>query len=282
MQLAQAAAEELRVPLEQIRDGARRHGHLPERRHDGRQRHDAANGAGRAAGGRGRSQIAASSGRPRSGDVEADAIEARDGKVIDAASDQSIDVRRAGEGRRACRSGLPQPAPGDVQLTPVAEWKTLGTEQPAPLARDKVTGPASVSVRYQAAGHAVRQSAAVAEVSREADVGRSCAGEGDGRIVVALQDGEFVGVVGADRVRRRASDRGRRENGEVGAKSRCRRATSCTTICANMPMAACRTIRLPTESRRRRNRCRRRTRSPTCSTRRWSRGRQWPSGRTAN
>ena len=57
-ELAQAAAEELRVPLSQIRMVLGDTGLVPNDGTDGRQRHDAADGAGRAAGGGGRAAAA--------------------------------------------------------------------------------------------------------------------------------------------------------------------------------------------------------------------------------
>ena len=85
-ELAQAAAEELRVPLSMIRMTLGDTGILPERRDDCRQRHDAANRARRAAGGRGRSADARRVGRRRSGRSSPDEVEVHDGKIMHAAS----------------------------------------------------------------------------------------------------------------------------------------------------------------------------------------------------
>ena len=80
-QIAQAAAEELRVPFEQGSRGARRHGHVPERRHTA--------GSGTTPRTVPAVRQAAAAIRQllvehaaEKWDVEADAVEVRDGKIV--------------------------------------------------------------------------------------------------------------------------------------------------------------------------------------------------------
>jgi isoquinoline 1-oxidoreductase len=67
------------------------------------------------------------------------AVEMRDGKIVHAASKRSCGyadlARNAGAGRQ-----FQQAIPSDISLTPVKEWKVLGTPIPRPAGHDIVTG----------------------------------------------------------------------------------------------------------------------------------------------
>ena len=95
-----------------------------------------------------------------------------------------------------------QSIPDDVTLTPVDEWKVLGTSVPRPNRRDLVTGAHQFPSDLVAAGHAVRQGAAAADLRCElmsVDLGPAKAMKG----VVAVQDGIVRGRGGAHDVPRR-------------------------------------------------------------------------------
>ena len=192
-ELAQAAAEELRVPFEQIKMVLGDTGICPN---DGT---TAGSGttprtvpAVRQAAAAVRKLLSERAAEKWS--TKADKIEARDGKIIDAAAGHEATYVELAKDEELTKR-LAQPAPGDVQLTPMTEWKTLGEEYGAPLARDKVTGrhqyPSDIKRPGMLYGKVLRSPKYRAKLT-SVDLGPAKAMEG----IVAVEDGEFVGVVG--------------------------------------------------------------------------------------
>jgi isoquinoline 1-oxidoreductase len=126
--------------------------------------------------------------------IKADKIEARDGKVIDAAAGHEATYVELAKDKELAKR-LAQPAPGDVPLTPVTEWKALGEEHAAPLARDKITGrhqyPSDVKRPGMLYGKVLRSPKYRAKLT-SVDLGPAKAMDG----IITVEDGEFVGVVG--------------------------------------------------------------------------------------
>ena len=227
-QLAQAAAEELRVPLEQDSRGAGRHEHCAERRQHGRQRHDAANRAGRAAGGGGDATIARGSG----------------GETVGRRAERGRSSRRQNRARRVesiadvmprsprtkrWRRSLRQQTPSRHRADAGRRVESAGHRAAGAGGRDKVLGrhqyPSDIKRPGMLYGRVLRSPKYRGEVG----VGRSCAGEGDGRTSSRCR----TASLSAWRRRRRSppsrrSKRSRKRRS--GKRSRCRRATSCTTI----------------------------------------------------
>src|SRR5262245_53510898 len=71
--------------------------------------------------------------------VESAAVHTRDGRIVHADSKQSLSYADVVKDE-ALAEKFAAAAPRDMPLTPVAKWTTLGTEQQAPAARDKVLG----------------------------------------------------------------------------------------------------------------------------------------------
>ena len=84
--------------------------------------------------------------------------------------------------------------PAGIQLAPVAEWKVLGTEQAAPLGRDKVTGrhqyPSDIKRPGMMYGAMLRSPTYNGKLV-SVDTGPAKAMDG----VIVVEDDEFVGVV---------------------------------------------------------------------------------------
>ena len=125
--------------------------------------------------------------------VEPDTVDASEGKITHQASGRVLTfVEVAKDEEFAKRLG--QPAAG-VSLTPVANWKTLGTDQAAPTARDKVLGrheyPSDTKRPDMLYGKVLRSPKYRAKLL-SVDLAPAKAIEG----IVAVQDGDFVGVVG--------------------------------------------------------------------------------------
>src|SRR3954452_7279309 len=125
--------------------------------------------------------------------VEPGTVELRDGKLVHAPSNRSITLVGAAKDSELA-SELKKPASKRVSVTPVAQWKTLGVEHEAPAARDKVLGqhkyPSDVKRPGMMYGRVLRSPQYRAKLL-SVDVAPARAMEG----VVAVQDGEFVGVV---------------------------------------------------------------------------------------
>ena len=129
-------------------------------------------------------------------------------------------------------------------MTPVAEWKTLGKPQAAPAARDKVTG------RHQYPSDMKRPGMLYGSVLRSptyrgklvsVDLAPAKAMEG----VVAVQDGEFVGVAAPTSFAagKAIEAVAKTANGKTSPHAVERRAVR---LSARAMPAACRRIRLPT------------------------------------
>ena len=137
-ELAQAAAEELRVPLSVIRMTLGDTGTCPN---DGT---TAGSGttprtvpAVRQAAAAVRQLLVEST--AKKWQVEPNDVEVHDGKLVHAASKRSTSYVEAAKDEELAKE-LAKPAASGAKVTPVPQWKTLGTEQKAPAARDKVTG----------------------------------------------------------------------------------------------------------------------------------------------
>jgi isoquinoline 1-oxidoreductase len=124
--------------------------------------------------------------------IERSAIELRDGTLADPASNRTTAYADIAKDE-ALAEKLAQQTPSNIELTPVSEWKVLGTEQTAPAARDKVLGrhhyPSDISREGMMYGRVLRSPAYRAKLT---SVELAPAKEFDG--VVPVQDGEFVGL----------------------------------------------------------------------------------------
>src|SRR6267142_5714058 len=72
-------------------------------------------------------------------EIEAKDCEVRDGKVIHAASKRSLSYADLAKDKEAMKA-FDQPIPSGVTITPIKEWKVLGTPAPRPNGHDIVTG----------------------------------------------------------------------------------------------------------------------------------------------
>jgi isoquinoline 1-oxidoreductase len=124
--------------------------------------------------------------------VNRDTVEVRDGKIVHAATRRELtyaDLASAEDGVKA----FAQTIPADVTVTPVKEWKVLGTSVPRPNRRDIVKGahryPSDIVRPGMLHGKVLRPPSYGAKL-RSIDLGPAKAMKD----VVAVQDGEFVGV----------------------------------------------------------------------------------------
>jgi len=124
--------------------------------------------------------------------VERGSVDVRDGKAIHAATQRTLtyaDLANSEDGIKA----FAQAIPSDVAVTPVAEWKVLGTSFPRPNRRDLVTGahqfPSDIVRPGMLYGKVLRPPAFGAKLL-SVDVAPAKAMKG----VVAVQDDAFVGV----------------------------------------------------------------------------------------
>lgn len=124
--------------------------------------------------------------------VEPAAVAVRDGQIVHAAGQRTVayaDLARSGDAAKA----LAQSVPEGVTLTPVAEWRVLGTSVPRPSLRDLVTGahqfPSDLSRPGMLYGKVLRAPSYGAELT-SVDLSPAKAIPG----VVAVQDGSFVGL----------------------------------------------------------------------------------------
>lgn len=192
-QLAQAAAEELRVPLNRIKMVLADTASCPN---DGT---TAGSGTTPRTVPAVRQAAAAirkllSDRAAETWSVDATAVEIRDGKFVDRGSAKSATYFELAHDEALAKQ-LGEPAPNGTQVTPVTGWKTLGEEHGAPLARDKITGrhqyPSDIKRPGMLYGRVLR---APKYRARLVSVDLAPAKAMDG--IVAVQDGEFVGVVG--------------------------------------------------------------------------------------
>ncbi|MBM4018488.1 MAG: isoquinoline 1-oxidoreductase, partial [Planctomycetes bacterium] len=122
----------------------------------------------------------------------ADAVQVRDGRILHAATGRALTYADLARGEDAAKA-FQQAAPPDVAVTPVREWKVLGTSAPRPNRRDLVTGahkfPSDVVRPGMLRGKVLRPPSYGAKLS-VVDLGPARAMKD----VVAVQDGAFVGV----------------------------------------------------------------------------------------
>lgn len=125
-------------------------------------------------------------------DVDAGAIETRDGKVVHAGSNRSLTYAEVAK-EAAAQTALSKPATGDVSVTPPAQWSVLGKDQAALSARDKVLGkhqyPSDIKRPGMLYGRVLRPEQYRAKLTT-VDLEPAKKMEG----VIAVQDGEFVAV----------------------------------------------------------------------------------------
>jgi CO/xanthine dehydrogenase Mo-binding subunit len=191
-ELAQAAAEELRVPLSQIRIVL---GDTAKCPNDGI---TAGSGttprtvpAVRQAAAAIRELLIESA--AKNWNIAKDAAKVHDGIIIDATTKRRISFAEAAKDDELAKE-LGKPAPAAVALTPVSHWEILGTEHKALAARDKVLGrhqyPSDVKRPGMLFGRVLRSPKYGAKL-QSVDLAPVKAMEN----VIALQDGDFVGVV---------------------------------------------------------------------------------------
>jgi isoquinoline 1-oxidoreductase len=190
-QLAQAAAEELRVPLERIQVVLADTSIVPN--------------DGSSAGSRTTPATVPSVRQAAAAirqlfvehaaqkwQVEPGAVEVRDGKFTHAASNRSLGHAEIANDE-ALAEKLSQQTPSDIELAPISEWKVLGTEQPSPTARDKVLGryqyPSDIKRPGMLYGRVLRSPSYRGKMT-SVDLAPAKKIEG----VVTVDDGEFVGV----------------------------------------------------------------------------------------
>ncbi len=166
------------------------------------------------------------------------------------------------------------------ELTPIAEWKVLGTEQPAPAARDKVLGrhqfPSDIKRPGMLYGRVLRSPKYRGKLT---SVDLAPAKEMDG--VVAVQDGDFVGVAAPTAFAAKQAIEAVAKTAKWEAEPMPSSDELYDYLRENADGDAGR-IRLPTRLAKAAKSLKATYTSPTCSTRRWSRARRWPSGPTAS
>lgn len=190
-ELTQAAAEELRVPPERIRLLMADTAAVPD---DGttagsrttpatvpavRQAAAAARGV--------LTRLAA-----RRWEVDPASVEVRDGILTHAASQRRFTFAELARGDET-EAALRQAAPADVTVTPVSEWRVLGTPLPRPNRRDLVTGS------HQYPSDLTRPGMLRGKVLRAPSYGARLVGIDPAPAqalpgVIVVRDGDFVGV----------------------------------------------------------------------------------------
>jgi isoquinoline 1-oxidoreductase len=122
--------------------------------------------------------------------VDRAAVEVRDGKVVQAAGGKEFTYADLANSED---KALEQAAPPNVAVTPVKEWKVLGTSVPRPNGRDLVTGvhryPSDIVRPGMLHGKVLRPPSYGARLTA-VDLAPAKAMKG----VVAVQDGAFVAV----------------------------------------------------------------------------------------
>ncbi len=124
--------------------------------------------------------------------VERGAVEVRDGEAVHAASHRTLTYADLARNEEAIKA-FEQPISSEVAITPVKEWKVLGTPLPRPNGRDLVTGahkyPSDITRPGMLYGKVLRPPSYGARLT-SVDLGPAKAM----RDVVAVQDESFVGV----------------------------------------------------------------------------------------
>ena len=190
-ELTQAAAEELRVPADRVRLIMADTGLVPD---DGGTFGSMSTPSTVPSIRRGcaaaREMLAAFA--SRRWNVDAKAVEFRDGKALDAPSGRLLAYADLASDADASRS-LAGSIPADVKLTPVDRWEVLGKSYSRPNGRDVVTGshqyPSDIARPGLLFGKVLRQPSYGAKLV-SVDLGPARAMEG----VTAVRDGTFVGV----------------------------------------------------------------------------------------
>ena len=190
-ELAQAAAEELRVPISQVQMIMGDTGLVPDDGLSAGSRTTPATvpvvrqGAAAA-----RNLLVALA--AKHWNVETSSLEVRDGKITHAASQRTLtyaDLAKSGEAAEGFKSSVPN----DVSLTPVAQWRVMGTSVPRTNRRDLVTGahryPSDHTRPGMLYGKTLRAPSYTARLL-SVDLGSAKAMKD----VTVLQDGAFVGV----------------------------------------------------------------------------------------
>ncbi len=125
--------------------------------------------------------------------VEPGDVEVRDGKITHASSKRTVTYVETAKDQELAKE-LAKPAAGEVKVTPVSQWKTLGADHKAPTAREKVLGrhayPSDLQRPGMVYGRVLRSPQYRAKLL-SVDLAPAKAMED----VIAMQDGDFVGVV---------------------------------------------------------------------------------------
>ena len=180
----------------------------------------------------------------REWDAEPTSLDVADGTITDPKSQKSLSYSALATNEELVKQLAAQP-PAGIQLAPVAEWKVLGTEQAAPLGRDKITGrhqyPSDIKRPGMTYGAMLRSPSYNGKlVSIDTSPAKAM------KDVVAVQDGQFVGVAAPTAFLRRASRRSHRQDRQVGDVSH-PASNDLFDYLSNTPKPARSPIRLPTK-----------------------------------
>ncbi len=190
-ELAQAAAEELRVPFDRIRMQMADTSLVPD---DGitagsRTTPSTVPAVRQGAAAARTLLIELAS---RRWDVAAEAIEVRDGRITNSSNQQTLDYADLAQDQEVAAL-FRESVPPDIELTPVDQWKVLGRSIPRPNRSDLVKGshkfPSDLSPEGVLHGKVLRPPTYGAELI-SVDLSPAKAIEG----AVVVQDGDFVGV----------------------------------------------------------------------------------------
>jgi len=123
--------------------------------------------------------------------VDTSGVEVRDGVVVDAAGKRTLSYAEFARTEDLAKA-FAAAVPGDVALTPVSQWKVLGTSLPRPNRRDLVTGahryPSDIVRPKMLYGKVLRPPSYGAKLT-SIDLAPAKAMEG----VVAVREDQFVG-----------------------------------------------------------------------------------------
>ena len=124
--------------------------------------------------------------------VERKAVQVRDGKITHAETQRTLTYADLASSEEAA-TAFKQSIPSDVTVTPVREWKVLGTSVPRPNGRDLLTGahkfPSDITRPGMLHGKVLRPPSYGAKLT-SIDLSPAKAMKG----VVAVQDEQFTGV----------------------------------------------------------------------------------------
>jgi isoquinoline 1-oxidoreductase subunit beta len=190
-ELTQAAAEELRVPVDQVRMVMGDTSLVPDDGTTAGSRTTPSTMPAVRQGASAARQLLAQLACQRWG-VEAKTVEVRDGSVIHPATQRTLSYAELAQDD-ALPKAFAQAPPAEVTVTPVTEWRVLGTSVPRPNRRDLVTGahkfPSDHTRPGMLYGKVLRApSFGTKLVSVDLEPAKAMKG------VVAVQDGAFVGV----------------------------------------------------------------------------------------